>query len=663
MLLGLMSCIDNGYEEFVPPTGNVNNIQPNTLFTTTTSADDTMSFVFRSYSTDADSYLWDFGDGNTSTEANPDYTYAEGGLYKVKLTTISSDNLMASDSSEVAPIYVEFETTQVDTEVTFENLVSGASSLVWDFGDGETLEWDIEDTVEDANFSPTHTYKTADTFTATLTATTFLGVAVSYSQSIEGLILSTIPDFSFTSNGFTVDFIDESVLAVSYSWDFGDGNTSTEVNPTHTFAGEGTYDVTLTTTNEAGVSKSITKPVPVGAPDPSFSVVVQNGTADDWTKNTGDNADAWDMTPNSTIEDNDGNTIDSPYRAIWYNKELNNYIDATYGTNEQPGSSSDGTYIDGVKTRAVKLSNSSRRLYQVVAVEPGIEYTFTMDSRSEAEGINTEVFILNNEITTEAGLDANKGDDASVDAYYNITNDYNKDKSSATENTFTTTTFRFKPTSNIAVIYVRALNAVNSSNEVFIDNIDIITPQGGGGVDATFKAIVVNGDTEDGADAWNMSKYGNSDLDAWLLANTGDKNQQPGSTSDGNWADGAKTKGLKIYGPGRRVYQPVTVEVGVEYTFTMESRSEAEGVPTEVYILNTEITSEDNILDYADAFVEITNDYNKDKSSATENNFTTTTFTFIPTTTTAVIYFRAPNAVDSSHDVFYDNIDIITPGF
>ena len=93
LTLSLISCYDSVSEDFEPPTGNVNNIQPNTLFTTTTSADDTMSFVFRSYSTDAESYLWDFGDGNTSTEENPNYTYEEGGLYTVTLTKISSDGL------------------------------------------------------------------------------------------------------------------------------------------------------------------------------------------------------------------------------------------------------------------------------------------------------------------------------------------------------------------------------------------------------------------------------------------------------------------------------------------------------------------------------------------------------------------------------------------
>ena len=78
----LTSCYDEGYDEFVAPTGNVNNIQPNTLFTTTTDADNSLAIIFRSFSTDAVSYLWDFGDGNTSTEANPDYTYTTGGCIR-----------------------------------------------------------------------------------------------------------------------------------------------------------------------------------------------------------------------------------------------------------------------------------------------------------------------------------------------------------------------------------------------------------------------------------------------------------------------------------------------------------------------------------------------------------------------------------------------------
>lgn len=483
IFLGLVSCYDNGYEEYVPPTGNINNIQPSTLFTTSTRADDNMSIVFRSYSTDAVSYLWDFGDGNSSTEANPDYTYTKGGLYKVKLTTKSSDGLQAVDSANVSPILVDFNISKIDSEVTFENLTDGADKLTWDFGDGDTLDWDSVDTTQDPNFNPKHAYKTADTFVATLTATNFLGVKVSVSKNIEGLVLSTVPDFTFKTSSLTATFTDSSVLAVSHSWDFGDGNSSTDVNPVHTYATRGTYNVTLTTKNDAGVSRSITKAVPVGGVEPTFKVIVQNGTCEihgsgSDTSNTSDNADSWDMTPNSTL--NGG--IISPYRYDetnnpngWYNSDLDAYIDGKYGSSEQPGSSSDGNYVNGSKTRGVKLSNSSRRLYQVVQVEAGVEYTFTIQSRSEAEGITTDVFILNKEITTEDDIDADVNH-ADVDKYFQITNDYNPSKSSSTVDNFTTTTFSFKASANKAVIYVRALKAINSSNEVFFDNIDIITP-------------------------------------------------------------------------------------------------------------------------------------------------------------------------------------------
>ena len=63
-----------------------------------------------------------------------------------------------------------------------------------------------------------------------------------------------------------------------------------------------------------------------------------------------------------------------------------------------------------------------------------------------------------------------------MDAYFDITNDFNSSKGSASDNTFTTTSFTFEATSNIVVIYARAIKAIDSSNEVFIDNIDLVTP-------------------------------------------------------------------------------------------------------------------------------------------------------------------------------------------
>ena len=479
LFLCLISCYDSGYEEFVAPTGNVNDIQPNTLFTTSTSGDDNLSLIFRSYSTDAVSYFWDFGDGGTSTEENPNYSYTTGGLYTVTLTTTSSDGLVAEATADVSPIFVDFNYTTEDTQVTFENLTSGASQLVWDFGDGDTVDWTFEDGEDDPNFNAIHTYLTDDTFMATLTVTNFLGVQVVVTKNIEGLVLSTIPDFTFTTSSLTADFTDASILAVSHSWDFGDGNTSTEVSPSHTYAVLGTYSVTLTTTNAAGVSRDITKLVPVGGVEATFAAVVLNGECNVHTSNTGDNADSWDMSPNSTVVDDALGTIDSPYRAIWNNTALQDWLAADCGdSDEQPGSTSDGNKFgpNAGGGRGVKLSEACRRLYQVVAVEPGVEYTFTIDSRSEAAGINSEVFILNNEIVSEAAINTTAGIEANADGYYLIDNDFNEAKSSSTLDTFTTSTFTFEASSNIVVIYVRASSAIDSSNEVFFDNIDIITP-------------------------------------------------------------------------------------------------------------------------------------------------------------------------------------------
>ena len=75
--------------------------------------------------------------------------------------------------------------------------------------------------------------------------------------------------------------------------------------------------------------------------------LIQNGTCDDWTVNTSDNADAYDMTPNNTIVDNSGATITSPYQVIWDNDALEDWLEVFYlggpgSLDEQPGSTSNG---------------------------------------------------------------------------------------------------------------------------------------------------------------------------------------------------------------------------------------------------------------------------------------------------------------------------------
>jgi PKD repeat protein len=78
-------------------------------------------------------------------------------------------------------------------------------------------------------------------------------------------------DFTFTTTDLTADFTDASTdsdgTVVGWDWDFGDGNTSTAQNPSHTYAAGGTYNVTLTVTDNDAGTDSVSKPVTVTAPN------------------------------------------------------------------------------------------------------------------------------------------------------------------------------------------------------------------------------------------------------------------------------------------------------------------------------------------------------------------------------------------------------------
>ncbi len=205
-----------------------------------------------------------------------------------------------------------------------------------------------------------------------------------------------------------------------------------------------------------------------------------NPTCDEWTTNTTDNADAYDMTPNNTIVDNTGTTVPSPYQAIWDNDPLEDWLEVFYlgmaGTlDEQPGSTSGGN--NG--TRGVKLymdtspslpGQSSRRIYQKVeGLTPGNDYIFSVESRSEAMNTPSEVYILNTQIADEVGINANGGGDSSVDGYADITTDFDN---------WTTSTINFTATNNFVVVYIRSLSSVDGTTEVFYDNFSLVEDTG-----------------------------------------------------------------------------------------------------------------------------------------------------------------------------------------
>lgn len=202
------------------------------------------------------SWAWDFGDGSTSTEQNPHHVYMKEGTYTVKLTVKNSfgdDTKVRTDHITVGGgLPVDFTadktTVGVGRIVSFTDLSAGNPTLwTWDFGDGQV----------GTGPKPDHAYQAVGVYDVTLTASDG-SITNSRTKNMYITVLN-IPRAEFTADKtrggapMDVQFTDKSTgVPTTWKWDFGDGATSSEQNPKHTYTTLGTYTVTLTASNKDG---------------------------------------------------------------------------------------------------------------------------------------------------------------------------------------------------------------------------------------------------------------------------------------------------------------------------------------------------------------------------------------------------------------------------
>ena len=233
--------------------------------------------VFTSTSTgDPTSLVWDFGDGTTGSGATASRTYARPGTYTVRLTatnavgtsaTTRSVSVVANVPPPVPVISVSPDTIRVGDPVQFGGSSTGGpvSSWSWSFGDGGTGS---------SQQNPGRVFAAAGTFTVTLTAENLAGSA-STSRSVVVLPARPVAGFTLAPSvpaaGTPIQFTDTSTGTIdTWSWDFGDGRTSAQREPSIAYASAGTYEVTLTVTN-AGGSSTTQRTVAVNPPPPVAS--------------------------------------------------------------------------------------------------------------------------------------------------------------------------------------------------------------------------------------------------------------------------------------------------------------------------------------------------------------------------------------------------------
>lgn len=217
-----------------------------------------MNTQFVNTTTNGNSFVWDFGDGTTSTQPNPSHVYTAEGVYTVKLIVANSRPCVDSISKQVSVTTKPTAAFRVvDPKVceqeptVFLNESINANNYLWYLGNGITS----------TQGGLSYIYPSAGIYTVTLTAIngncrdsiTKVAAVEIYPKPIADFL------YAFTGDGFNapVEFTNTTANGNVYFWNFGDSDTSDLKDPTHQYNGEGPYRVTLFATSSKGCKDTI----------------------------------------------------------------------------------------------------------------------------------------------------------------------------------------------------------------------------------------------------------------------------------------------------------------------------------------------------------------------------------------------------------------------
>ncbi len=293
-----------------------------------------LDFSFVNSSTNADTYSWDFGDGNTSMEANPDHSYSMEGTYDVILLVTNdcgSNQMLTTIFIESAPTG-SFSAQQVSGCAPFEvNLIDESSDNV------TSWNWSFPGAIPNSSSlqNPTVSYNESGIYSITLEVSNSAGTFTV--TRLEYIEVQDVPEAMFTNSilSNSVTFSNTSSGATSYLWEFGDGNESMDANPTHVYGTSGTFEVTLTAYNDCGESTSTTTVVidDITLPSAGFSADNEMGCAPiqvTFTSMASSNTDTWEW----IFEGGNPATSSQPNPVVSYNTAGSFDVQLTVGNSQ-----------------------------------------------------------------------------------------------------------------------------------------------------------------------------------------------------------------------------------------------------------------------------------------------------------------------------------------
>ncbi len=276
-------------------------------------------------------YAWDFGDGDTSSQAAPTHNYIKPGNYTVKLSVKSQQgcsDAVSSDIQVTEQVSADFSANNVrgckaPFRVNFSNQTLTGNNYYWQFGDS---------TISNIS-NPVHEFSDTGSYSIKLIIRNTNGCVDSVKKDAYVVInkpivgFSNLPDSSCSPFTKTMSaFANPASKIVSYTWLFGDGMSSADKTPTHTYVNAGYYTITLQATAENGCADTFVMPAAIRVslkPVAKFSANSSNscagsfvtftnlttGSADAWVWDFGDNTLDFNKTPQHAFRDTGYRTV------------------------------------------------------------------------------------------------------------------------------------------------------------------------------------------------------------------------------------------------------------------------------------------------------------------------------------------------------------------